>query len=142
VPETPPAFPQWPGQHLGLPEAGPRSIGRYGRRLAAIAIDWGLAVLLAVAFFDYDALVLQGLFVLLQIVPLVLVNASIVIYLAIRMAEIRDLGLFLMMQRVSILVGVPVTVPLLLGLVIPALIVDNDQRGLHDRAVRTILLRR
>ncbi len=41
-----------------------------------------------------------------------------VIYLAVRMAEIKDLGLFLMMQRVSILVGVPVTVPLLLGLVI------------------------
>jgi hypothetical protein len=42
----------------------------------------------------------------------------LVIYLAVRMAEIKDLGLFLMMQRVSILVGVPVTVPLLLGLVI------------------------
>jgi SSS family solute:Na+ symporter len=42
----------------------------------------------------------------------------IVIYIAIRMAELKDLGLFLMMQRVSILVGVPITVPLLLGLVI------------------------
>lgn len=42
----------------------------------------------------------------------------IVIYLAVRMAEFRDLGLFLMMQRVSILVAVPVTVPLLLGLII------------------------
>jgi Na+/proline symporter len=42
----------------------------------------------------------------------------LVIYLAVRMAEIKDLGLFLMMQRVSILIGVPVTVPLLLGLVI------------------------
>lgn len=42
----------------------------------------------------------------------------IVIGLAIRMAELKDLGLFLAMQRVSILVGVPVTVPLLLGLVI------------------------
>lgn len=41
-----------------------------------------------------------------------------VVYLAIRMAEIKDLGLFLMMQRVSILIGVPVTVPLLLGLII------------------------
>ena len=47
-----------------------------------------------------------------------LVLGLIVIYLAIRMAELKGLGLFLMMQRVSILVGVPVTVPLLLGLVI------------------------
>ena len=42
----------------------------------------------------------------------------IVIYIAIRMAAFRDLGLFLIMQRVSILVAVPITVPLLLGLVI------------------------
>jgi SSS family solute:Na+ symporter len=42
----------------------------------------------------------------------------VVIWLAVRMAEIKDLGLFLLMQRVSILVAVPVTVPLLLGLVI------------------------
>lgn len=42
----------------------------------------------------------------------------VVIYISIRMAELKDLGLFLMMQRVSILVAVPITVPLLLGLVI------------------------
>ena len=134
MPETPPAFPQWPGQHLGLPESGPRSIARYGRRLAAVAIDWGLAVLIAVAFFDYDALVLQGLFVLLQIVPLVLVNASI-----------GHLVLGMRLQRIEggrLGVWRPIVRSLLLGLVIPALIVDNDQRGLHDRAVRTILLRR
>ena len=42
----------------------------------------------------------------------------IVIVIAVRMAEMKELGLFLMMQRVSILVAVPITVPLLLGLVI------------------------
>src|SRR5687767_2355921 len=36
-----------------------------------------------------------------------------VIYLAIRLAAIRDLGLFVVMQRVSILVAVPLAVPLL-----------------------------
>jgi Na+/proline symporter len=49
---------------------------------------------------------------------LTVVLGLVVIYLAIRMAEFRELGLFLMMQRVSILVAVPITVPLLLGLVI------------------------
>jgi hypothetical protein len=49
---------------------------------------------------------------------LTVVLGLVVIYIAIRMAEIRDLGLFLIMQRVSILVAVPITVPLLLGLVI------------------------
>lgn len=47
-----------------------------------------------------------------------IVLGIVVIYVAIRMSEFRGLGLFLMMQRVSILVGVPITVPLLLGLII------------------------
>lgn len=47
-----------------------------------------------------------------------IVLGVLVIFIALRMAEIQGLGLFLMMQRVSILVGVPITVPLLLGLVI------------------------
>ncbi|HEX2854817.1 MAG TPA: hypothetical protein VHO24_16410 [Opitutaceae bacterium] len=41
-----------------------------------------------------------------------------VIAIAVQMSQLKDLGLFLMMQRVSILVAVPVAVPLLLGLVI------------------------
>lgn len=42
----------------------------------------------------------------------------VVIYISVRMAEFQGLGLFLLMQRVSILVAVPITVPLLLGLLI------------------------
>ena len=41
-----------------------------------------------------------------------------VTFIALRMSELKDLSLFLMMQRVSILVAVPVAVPLLLGLII------------------------
>lgn len=47
-----------------------------------------------------------------------IVLGIVVILIAILMAQYRDLGLFLVMQRVSILVAVPITVPLLLGLVI------------------------
>ncbi len=49
---------------------------------------------------------------------LTVVLGVVVIIIAIRMAQFRELGLFLLMQRVSILIGVPITVPLLLGLVI------------------------
>jgi len=47
-----------------------------------------------------------------------IVLGIIVILVAVRMTELKGLGLFLMMQRVSILVGVPVTVPLLLGFLV------------------------
>ncbi len=39
----------WPGKELGLPESGPRSLARMGRRFLALLIDWligyGLAAL-------------------------------------------------------------------------------------------------
>ena len=47
-----------------------------------------------------------------------IVLGIVVIIVAVRMTELKGLGLFLMMQRVSILVGVPVTVPLLLGFLV------------------------
>jgi Na+/proline symporter len=42
----------------------------------------------------------------------------IVIGAALKMSELKGLGLFLLMQRVSILVAIPIIVPLLLGLII------------------------
>ena len=42
---------EWPGQRLGLPESGPRSIARFGRRVAALFIDWAIAWVIAAAFF-------------------------------------------------------------------------------------------
>lgn len=35
------------GQQLGLPEEGPGSIARPGRRLGALAVDWAMSVLIA-----------------------------------------------------------------------------------------------
>ena len=37
----------WPGKDLGLPEEGPRSVGRIGRRIVALLIDGALADLVA-----------------------------------------------------------------------------------------------
>ena len=66
----------WPGKRLGLPESGPRSIGRLGRRLAALAIDWACAVIISIAFFDYNPFATLGVFALVQAVFLLLINAS------------------------------------------------------------------
>ena len=33
----------YPGQRLGLPESGPGSIAGFGRRIAALLIDWFIA---------------------------------------------------------------------------------------------------
>ena len=37
----------YPGQRLGLPQSGPRSLARMGRRIAALFVDWLIAYGLA-----------------------------------------------------------------------------------------------
>lgn len=109
-------------------------MGRFGRRLAAISIDWAIAAVLSAAFFDYHPLVTLGIFVAMQIVMTVVVNASIGHALV---------GLRVVPMEGGLL-GVirPIIRAALIALVIPALVWDDNNRGLHDRASRTILLRR
>ena len=129
-----PAAQAWPGQRLGLPESGPRSIARFGRRLAAIAIDWAASVLISVAFFSYDPIATLVIFAVEQVVFLSLVSGSpghLLLGMRVVPAKGGRLGLWQPFVRT-----------ILLCLVIPAVIWDRDQRGLHDRVCDTILVRR
>ena len=129
-----PAAPSWPGQRLGLPESGPRSIARFGRRIAAIAIDWAAAVLISIAFFSYDPIATLSVFAVIQALFLLIVGGSPGhLLLGMRVVPARGgrLGLWQPFVRT-----------ILLCVVIPAVIWDRDQRGLHDRACDTILVRR
>ena len=123
---------RWPGERLGLPETGPRSIARFGRRLGALVIDWGLSVLVSVAFFHYDALATLGIFAITQLVFLTLVSGS-VWHLVFRMRVVPLTGGWIGAWR-------PLVRTLLLCVVIPAVIWDRDQRGLHDKAAGTALV--
>lgn len=89
---------------------------------------------LSVAFFDYDPIVTLLLFVALQVLFTIVINASIGHAL---------LGLRVVpMAGGTLGVWRPVVRALLIALVIPAMLWDENHRGLHDRAAATILLRR
>ena len=124
---------RWPGERLGLPAEGPRSIARLGRRVGALFIDWGFALLISFAFFRSDSWITLAIFAVEQLVFLWIVNGSIG-HLILRMrvvpVEPARLGLWRPVVRTS-----------LLCLAIPALIFDRDQRGLHDRLAGTMLVR-
>lgn len=123
---------RWPGERLGLPESGPRSIARPARRIGGLVVDWGLSVLISVAFFHYDAFATLGVFALTQIVFITFVNGSIG-HLVFRMRVVPLAGGWIGAWR-------PIVRTLLLCVVIPALIWDRDQRGLHDTAAGTVLV--
>ena len=125
---------KFPGERLGLPESGRGSMARAGRRILALCIDWGLSYLIAAAFFDGNP------------------NAILAIFAAEQMLLVGTLGYSvghrIMGIQVTRLDGGPpgllagVVRAVLLCLVIPAIIVDADHRGLHDKAMKTILVRR
>ena len=48
--QRPDADTDYPGRRLGMPQHGPGSVGRFGRRLVAIIIDWTLCQLIAYAW--------------------------------------------------------------------------------------------
>jgi succinate dehydrogenase/fumarate reductase cytochrome b subunit len=111
-------------------------VGRIGRRLGAIAVDWGLSYLISFAFFrpDVYGFATLTIFAIGQVVFLLLLNASVG-------------HLIFGLRLVPIVPGYlgwwrPFVRTILLVLVIPAVIFDQDQRGLHDRWVGTVLVRR
>lgn len=131
---TPASSSSWPGQRLGLPESGPRSVARPGRRILALAIDWGTAILISVAFFSYNAWATLGVFAVAQIAFLLTANGSVG-HLLLGMRVVPIAGGYLGVWR-------PFVRTILLCLVIPAVIWDRDQRGMHDRLIATVLVRR
>lgn len=140
-----PARSEFPGERLGLPEHGPRSVARLGRRLIALLADWWLAVLLADTFFPNPApedaaqimlhqTVIAAVFVAHRLLVTYLFAGSIgQLVTGVRVVPLR--GGYIGWWR-------PVVRTLLILIVVPALIVDQDQRGLHDRVAGTVLVRR
>lgn len=131
--QTPPVSDQsWPGERLGLPASGSGSIARFSRRLGALVVDWGLSVVVSIGFFSYDPLATLAVFAVTQWLFLSLANASIG-HLVFRMRLIPISGGWIGVWR-------PLVRTLLLCVVIPALIWNRDQRGLHDVLAGTVLI--
>ena len=122
----------WPGKKFGLPQEGPRSTPSYLRRVGGLAVDWGIAVGISVLFFDYNAAMTLLVFVLISALSS-LFTAGTPGHLVFRMriAPIKGGALGIV---------APLVRPLLIALVLPALLSDEDMRGAHDRLVGTILV--
>jgi uncharacterized RDD family membrane protein YckC len=102
--------------------------------MAALAIDWTIAVIVSIAFFGYDGWATLAIFAAAQVVMLLTANASIG-HLALGLRVVPVAGGYLGLWR-------PFARTALLCLVIPAVIWDRDQRGMHDRLAGTLLVRR
>lgn len=134
----------YPGARLGLPESGIGSIARPGRRIGALAIDYAAATIIAIAFFGYDQFALPAEAGWTQFAPMTVFAAMNILFLPTLGGTPghRLLGMRLQ-RRDGGWVGLwrPIVRTALLVVVIPAVIWDADQRGLHDKIAGTVLVR-
>jgi uncharacterized RDD family membrane protein YckC len=113
-------------------------VAGFGRRLGALLIDWALCTLVASLLVDdlrANPWPQLGVFVLVHAFFVGLFGQTPGMWVArIRCVSTVDGGA----------IGLPRAIlrAILLALVIPAVISDGDGRGLHDRAARSIMIRR
>ena len=137
VRDVPPPSQERPrGASLGLPSDGPGSLAAFGTRVGAFLLDSLAAALVAGLFTAPDlpgnwSLVSFGL---ITVVSLVIAGQT---------PGMRLLGLRLAHPRPGARLAVwrAVVRTALLMLLVPALLVDADGRGLHDRLTGTAVVR-
>lgn len=124
---------RWPGERLGRPESGTGSVARVGRRLIGLVIDWAIAMLIARLAFGGAQWATLAVFAVEQL----LLVGTLGYGIGHRIVGIRVVRLD--GGWAGPLRAVVRTV--LLCVVVPAAVWDADQRGLHDKAADTILVR-
>ncbi|MFB4351107.1 RDD family protein [Microbacterium sp. CR_7] len=134
----------YPGERLGLPNTGTGSIARPGRRIGALVIDYLAATIIATAFLGFDQFALPSEAGLSQFGPIAVFAVLQILFIPtaggspghriLGMRVVRLHGGWVGLWR-------PIVRTLLLVVVIPAVIWDSDQRGLHDKLPGLVLIR-
>jgi uncharacterized RDD family membrane protein YckC len=142
---------RYPGNRLGLPEEGSGSVAGWGRRVAALFVDWLIAGLIAsaitgkplwagssdtntaqsVTFFAMSAILagLSGATIGHRLLGLRVLSTRAVT--GTQATEVAQPGLLAGAIRSA-----------LICVVIPAVVYDRDRRGLHDKAANTVVVLR
>lgn len=142
------ALESYQGEQLGLPREGPGSVGSFLRRLVALVVDWSLCQLIATGLLGMqwgqvsgtEAFVPLGLFFVLNLVLVTTLGTTIGHrLLGIRVVSLDGVGGD--GRQAPPPPGRSLARAALLCLFVPAVIMDADGRGLHDKAARTVVVR-
>lgn len=133
---------RYPGADLGLPETGRGSLATWGRRIAALAIDWGACMLVATLFFgrgvltesDWRSFMVLAVF-FVQSSILTTVTGSSFGQLLTQIGVTRVNGEPLGWWR-------PTVRTLLKCLVVPVVVIGAERRHLDDLMLGTVVVHR
>ncbi len=141
-PVKPGDYAGWPGQELGLPESGPRSLARMGRRFVALLIDWLIGYGLAALGMSLGLISVSMLSTAVLAIWFVLGAVSVRLFGFTPGQYALGLMVIPVDNRQHVGSGRAIARGLLLSLVIPGLFTDADGRGLQDRLTMTAVVRR
>ncbi|WP_134772868.1 RDD family protein [Ornithinimicrobium flavum] len=132
------------GASLGLPATGPGAVGSVLRRLVALVLDWTLCQLIATSFLGMQWGQVSGAQAFGPLVLFFVLNLVLVTTMGATIGH-RLLGLRVVSLDCDGWLPPPpgrsALRALLLCLFVPALIMDADTRGLHDKAARSVVIR-
>lgn len=132
----------WPGEELGLPEAGRGSLASWRARITAIVLDWAICSVAAWAIFgplamrggSWRSFTTLGLFFVMSTLLTTFIGGTVG-QLITRIAVVRldhlPLGFLRALARA-----------VLVCLALPAMVIGAHRRGLHDLAVGTVVVNR
>nr|WP_026128763.1 RDD family protein [Nocardiopsis halophila] len=123
------------GNRLGMPEEGAGSVPGIGLRLLALLLDWGLSLAIAYGILGADPQEAQyvPLLVFAVMTALLLTLFGTTVGKRITGTGVAATGERALPWPLAVVIRT-----VLLCLVIPAVVYDRDQRGLHDRAAGTV----
>lgn len=133
---------EFPGSSLGLPETGPGSLASWGSRLGALALDWGASMAVAIGAFGGGVMTESGwrswmilaVFFVQKTVLTALTGSSfgqLVSRIGVVTLDGSPIGWAKALARAA-----------MVSLVLPAVIVGADRRGLDDILLQTVVVRR
>ncbi len=128
---------QWRGQRLGLPASGTGAVAGTGQRVAALLVDWLTALLISRAIVGQPTSVLESF----ATMGIFATQVSVLTWLSGASFGQRILGLRVVGLAGRLGLAASLVRTLLVCLAIPPLVWDADGRGLHDRAVNSVVVR-
>ncbi len=132
----------YPGQTLGLPETGPGSLARWGSRLGALVLDWGASMIVALGAFGGGVLTESG-WKSWMVLAVYFVQKSLLTALT-----GSSFGQLVSRVGVTRVDGTPIGVlrsiarAALVCLVLPAVVIGPDRRGINDLLLGTVVVNR
>lgn len=132
----------YPGQGLGLPATGRGALASWGSRVGALVLDWGASMIVAIGAFGGGVLTESGwrawmvlaVFFVEKTLFTALTGSSfgqLVSRVGVVQLDGSSIGLWRSLARAA-----------MVAVVVPAVVVGPDRRGLHDILLGTVVINR